>query len=440
MDTTIDKIENSEALIKIKLKEDDYQPRVTQKIKDYSKKANIKGFRPGKVPPGIVKQMYGNSFLLEEINQILSEELNKLLRSEEMQFLGEPIPSDDQENIDWNSQKDFEFTYNIGYAEDFDLKIDKKIKVDYTSIKIDKKVIDETLDNLKKQFGEVTNPGTVGEDDTVYGPVFSADESINQEVSIDLSELNSSTRKKVIGMKVDEEIDLDVNKVFNDKHYFERISRLSTDEIKKVKGKLKLTIKGINHTEPAELNQELFDKTFGKDAVKGMDEFMKKVEETISKNYKSETDHFFDHKLKETLLSKVKIKLPEKFLKKWLVKTNDNISEEMLETEFQGYADELKWSLIRNKILKDNEIKVENAEVVDEAKKMILQQFGGAAVAEQLGEQLDAFADNYLKGENGNNYMKTYNQVQDRKVFEFLKDAVTIKEKSVSLDEFRKLV
>ncbi len=440
MDTIIDKIENSEALIKIKLKEDDYQPRVNQKIKDYSKKATIKGFRPGKVPPGLIKQMYGNSFLIDEINSILSEELNKVLRENDIQFLGEPLPSDDQQSIDWENQKDFEFLYTIGYAEDFDIKIDKKIKVDYNAITIDKKVMDETINNLRKQFGEPLTPEEVGEEDTVYGSLSSTDDSINQEISIDVAELDKGSKKKIIGKKTDESMDIDVNKAFTDKTYFERISRLTKEDLKSSKGKLSFKLKGINRTAPAEINQELFDKTFGKDSVKSEEEFMKKVEETISVNYQKETDQYFDFKVREALVGKLKIKLPEEFLKKWLQKTNENITQESIDNEFGQYADELKWSLIRNHISKSAELKVENPEVVAQAKELILQQFGGAAVADQLGDQLDTFANNYLQGENGNNYMKTFNMVMDNKVFAYLKENITVKEKSVTLDEFRKMI
>lgn len=437
MDTTIDKIENSEALIKIKLKEEDYQPGVTQKIKEYSKKANIKGFRPGKVPTGVVQKMYGTSILLEEVNQVLSKELNKILRDNSIQFLGEPIPTEDQESIDWETQKEFEFVYNIGYADDFELKIDKKLKVEFAKIKIDKKVMDETIQNLQKQFGELNNPEEVGAEDTIFGSLKSGNSEIDQEVSLDVAEFKKP--KSLIGLKIDSPVAIDAKKNFTDATYFQRVTRLSDEDLKASKYKFDFVIKGINRTEPAEVNQELFDKTFGKDAVKTREEFDEKVKEAVAKNYLKEAEHFFDHRVREKLLEKLKIKLPEKFLKRWLLKTNENITEDMLVEEFESYSKELKWSLIRNKIFRENELKVENEEVVDEAKKVIASQFGGIEMAAQLGDQLDTFADNYLKAEDGNNYMKIYNQVQNVKVTEYVKSQITIKEKEVSLNDFRKL-
>jgi trigger factor len=439
LDTTIDKIDNSEVLIKIKLKEDDYQPRVSLKIKDFSKKASIKGFRPGKVPVSLIKSMYGNSFMAEEVNKMISEELNKTLKESDLQFLGEPLAHESQQPIDWETQKDFEFIFNIGYAEPFEIKIDKKVKVDFSKIKVDKKVIDETIGNIQKQFGELSNPEVIGEGDTAFGPIGSEDESINQEVSLDLSEMKPAVAKKFIGLKVNDTIVIDTSTSFKDDSYFERVSRLTADQLKAVKHKLTLTVKGINHTVPAEIGQDLFDKTFGKDNIKDGAEFTSKVTETIEKNYEGESEKFFHYKIREHLTDKTKITLPDGFLKRWLIQSNENITEEVMEEEYIQYTNELKWSLIRNQISKDQSINATYEEVREQAKQMIVQQFGGPAVAQQLGDQLNSMADNYLQAENGDNYMKMQNEILNQRVFEYVASSISAKEKEVSLDEFRKL-
>ena len=439
MDTTIDKIENSEALIKITLKEDDYQPRVSQKIKEFSKKANIKGFRPGKVPPGLIKNMYGQSFMAEEVNKMISEELNKVLKDSELQFLGEPLSHESQPEVNWDTQKDFEFIFNIGYAEPFEIGLSKKVKVDYHKINIDNAVINETIGNLQKQFGEVSNPDIVGEGDTVYGPVTSKNDSINSEVSLDLTEFKNAAAKKIIGKKVEESVEINVATAFKNKDYFLRVSRLTESELKAVKNKVNLAIKGINHTEPAEINQDFYDKTFGKDSVKSDEEFREKVKETIADNYEKEAEKFFHFKIRERLTEKTKIHLPDAFLKRWLIQTNENITNDVIDKEFDQYAKELKWSLIRNQVSKDRELNATYEEVKEEAKRMIVQQFGGPKVADQLGSQLDGMADNYLQGENGDNYMKVHNEIINIKVMEHVANEITAKEKMISLEEFRKL-
>ncbi len=441
MDITLDKIDNNEALIKIKVNEEDYQQGVQQKIKDYSKKASLKGFRPGKVPPGLIRKMYGQSFLVEEINKILSENLTKYIRENELQFLGEPLPvREDFEGIDWDNQKDFEFKYNAGYAGEFDLKIDKKIKVDLAQIKVDDSVIAETIENLRYQFGESQVAEEVAENDTVVGKIVSEALDAEREVSLDLKNLDKAGVKKFASAKVGDKITIDAKKFFKDVEYFKRVVGLTEEDLKTAKHKFDFTIEGITHIEPAPIDQELFDKTFGKGNVDSEDAFKQKVTETISTNYEKEASQFFDYRVKKELGEKAKVTLPDTFLKRWLVETNENMTEELVENEYEVYARELVWSLISAKVAKEQEIKVEHEEVVEEAKQQILQQFGGYGMAEQLGEQLDQFANNYLQAENGDNYMKVYNQVQNRKILDFVKETITVKEKEVSLEEFRKLV
>ncbi len=440
MDISLDKIENNEALIKIKINEQDYQQGVQQKIKEYSKKATLKGFRPGKVPPGLIRKMYGQSFLVEEINKILSEELTKYVRENDLQFLGEPLPvREGFEAIDWDNQKDFEFQYNAGYAGEFDVKIDKKVKVEYPKIKVDDAVVDETIENLQFQFGEPEVVETISEKDTVAGKLAPKSEEFEREVSLDLRQMEKAGIKKLVGEKIGAEITLDAKKFFKDEDYLKRLAGMTEEDVKAAKNKFQFTIQGITHTKPAEVNEQLFEKTFGK-GVDSLDAFKEKVKSTISSNYDRESEQFFDYKLKQQIGEKAKVSLPDSFLKRWLVETNENMTEELVEGEYQVYSRELVWSLISSKLAKEQEIKVEHEDVVAEAKEQILMQFGGHGMAEQLKDQLDQFADNYLKGENGDNYMKVYNQVMSKKILTYVKEAITVKEKEVSLDEFRKLI
>jgi len=440
LDISLDKTENNEALIKVKLIEEDYQQGVDQKIKDYSKKAALKGFRPGKVPPGLIRKMYGQSFLIEEINKILSENLTNYLRESDLQFLAEPLPVKETfESIQWDNQKEFEFQYNAGYASDFDLKIDKKIKVDHAKIKVDESVLTETIENLQNQFGSPEVAEEIAEKDSVVGKISSKALEIERELTIDTKNLSKSGIKKFVGTKVGESVPIDAKKFFEDEEYLKRIAGMTEEDLKTAKNKFDFQVSGITRTRPAAVDQELFDKTFGKGNVDSLDAFKEKVKETISVNYDREADQFFNYKLKEQVRSKAKITLPDSFLKKWLLETNEQMTEELIETEYEMYSKELMWSLISSKIAKEQEIKVEHEEVVQEAKNQILAQFGGYAMADQLADQLDQFADNYLKGENGDNYMKVYNQVQNQKILDFAKSNVTIKEKEVSLEEFRKL-
>ena len=440
MNITLDKIDKTEALIKVSLKEEDYQPAVNRKVKDYSKKANIKGFRAGKVPEGIIRSMYGKSLLAEEVQQVLSRKLSDYIKESDLQFLGEPLPNlEKADAIDWDNQTEFEFEYNLGFANDFSLAIDKKIKTDKYSIKVDETVVQETIENLQRQFGEPEVVQEVKDKDYVFGPVKNSDGSLDKEIKIDTRELEKGSLKKFVGAEENDEISIDPKKLYKSSHLLQQQLGLSDEEYKNIKGKLFLTIKGIERVKEVEVNQELFDKTFGKGAVKTLEEFKAKVKEAVDKNYKNEEEQYFYYKLREQLVDKAKIELPDNFLKKWLKKTNDEMTDEVLEKEYEAYAKELRWSLIRNQVVKNQDLKVENEEVLNEAKNLIRQQFASSGIGDGMEDQMDSFATNYLQGENGDNYMKVYNQVQNAKAMDHIVSEITLKDKEISLEAFRKL-
>ncbi|MEM9857007.1 MAG: trigger factor [Bacteroidota bacterium] len=442
MDITLDKKTSTEALIKVKLKENDYQPNVEEKVKEYAKKANIKGFRPGKVPPSLIKKIYGKSIVAEEINSILSKSLTDYIKEQNIQLIGEPLPDQDKANkINWESQKEFEFDYDIGMVPDFTYDISNKQKVKSYKIELDKKTEKETIDNIKKQFGTVTNPKKAVEGDAFYGEIKENDGDLHNQGIIQFDDLAKKEQKNFLALKPGESIELDIKKAFKDDATISQVLNVGTDKAKEVQGKYTFTLKNINHTEPAEVNQELFDKVFGKDTVKTDEEFLSKVKETVETNYARETSYFLDKTIKDQLVDKTKIEIPNEFLKKWLLISNEGkVTVEDIEKEFDEYVKSLKWDLIKNKVATDAEIKVENDEVVNKAKSLILQQLGGPGAAEQLKDHLDDFADNYLKAENGQNYLKLYGEVRDERIMQYLKENVSITEKKVSLDEFRDIV
>ena len=442
MDITLDKKTSTEALIKVKLKENDYQPNVEEKVKEYAKKANIKGFRPGKVPASLIKKMYGKSIVAEEINSILSRSLSDYIKEQNIQLIGEPLPDQEKANqIDWEAQKEFEFDYDIGMVSDFTYDVSSKQKVKSYKIELDKKTEQETLDNIKKQFGTVTNPEQAQEGDAFYGEIKENDGDLHNQGVIQFDDLAKKEQMNFLALKSGDSIELDIKKAFKDEQTISHVLNVGLEKANEIQGKYTFTLKNINHTEPAELNQELFDKVFGKDVIKSEADFMAKVKGTVEDNYFRETSYFLDKTIKDHLVDKTKIEIPNEFLKKWLLISNEGkVTLEDIEKEFDEYVKSLKWDLIKNKIATDAEIKVDNDEVIDKAKSLILQQLGGPGAAEQLKDHLDDFADNYLKAENGQNYLKLYGEVRDERILKHLKENISITEKKVSLDEFKKLV
>ena len=435
MEIVLDKISNTEALIKISLKQDDYQPKVEEKIKEYSKKANIKGFRPGKVPKTLITKMYGKSILVDEVNHMLSHNVMDYIKENDIQILGEPLPNMEKAAaVDWDTQSEFDFEYSIGMADDFEVKLDKKVKIENFSIKVDAKVIKETIDNLKKQFGTMTNPETSEEGDVLYGEILTEDEEENKKGELDLTKVEKKQLKNFVGKKSEDEIEFNVSKVLKEESDREAFTgSKETTEIK-------FLVKNVNRMIDAEMGQDLFDKTFGKDAVKTEEEFRTKISEVVGKNYDQESENFLNYKIQDEFVEKTKIDLPDEFLKRFIESSNkEKISREDIDRDFEHYAKDLKWSLIKNKISKDNEIKAEHEDVIEEAKTMIRQQFTASGFpADQMESSLDSFVDNYLKGEDGNNYVKLHEKVYNDQVVKFIKESITIKNKEVSPEEFNK--
>ena len=435
MDIQLDQISKTEALIKISLKEADYQQKVEGKLKEFSKKAQIKGFRKGKVPKSLIQKMHGKSILVEEINQMVSQQVTDYIKENKIQILGEPLPNGEKiAQLDWDNAKDFEFEYELGIAPEFDVKLDKKFKVDTFSIKIDDQLMAETMENLKKQFGEVTNPDVSEEGDSIFGQLPSDNEEVKGSL-LNLADVEKKSLKKFIGQKSGDVIEFDLEKTI--KSDIARRTFLGEDHAD-LTGKVKFEVKNINRTTPAEINQDLFDKTFGKDVVKTEEEFTEKIKTSVSENYVNETDKYAEMKIKDTFVEKTKMELPDTFLKKWLETANTNeLTKEQIESEYPLYAKDLKWSLIKSKIAKDNDVKTEHEDVVAEARKMITAQFGSMGMSAALDANIDTFVENYLKGEEGQNYMKLNEKVFNDKVVDLIREKVTIKVKEVSAEEYR---
>ncbi len=439
MEITLDKKNETEGLIKIKLNEGDYRPHVEEKVKDYAKKAQIKGFRQGKVPSGVIRKMFGKSILVDEINHLLSHKLSDYIKDNKLKILGEPIPNQEKATtIDWDSQKDFEFEYQVGLVEEFSYELSPKVKVTEYEIKVNDAVIEETITDLRKRFGKVSYPDTIEINDFLFGDVRAKDGDFRREHAyLDTGKIEKSTQAQFSGIKKEDEVEFDIEKLFASEEDRDQFLGESAPK----KGTFIIKVQSITRTEPAEVNQELFDRVFGKDAAKTEDEFRNKVVETIGDNYRRETSHFTEHQIEDALLERTKINLPDEFLKTWLkISGNGEVTDQVIDREFNQYVRGLKWDLIKNRIADDHQIKVEGEEVRNKAKEMITAQFGGTAFAEEYADKLDGIADNYLSNENGQNFVRLYNQLKNERVMQLIREKISIGQKTVTVDEFKEIV
>jgi len=443
LNITLNKQNSTEGSLNIVLTETDYLPKVEEKVKDYSRKASIKGFRQGKVPAGVIKKMFGKSILVEEVNHLISHSISDYIKNNKLKVLGDPIPNEEKaRTIDWDNQKDFEFEFQIGMVEDFKIDLSTKVKVTSHPIEIDQKVIDETLTDIKRRYGKVSYPEVSEARDNLFGEISVKGSEEKKGSYISIEKIEKKEQKKFIGLKKEEVVEFEVEKALADEAERARALNLSEEEAKQAKGTYVFTVTSVSRVETAELNQELFDKVFGSEVVKTEEEFLSKIRETITENYKRETEHLLDHEIQHYFVDNTKISMPDNFLKTWLKNTSaGKVTDEVLEKEFSQYKESLKWDLIKNQITEEKSITVEGDEVREKAKKQIIEQFGGESIAAQLGSKLDDIANNFLSGQDGKgeNFMRIYNQLRHEKIMKVVKEAITINEKKVSLDEFKKI-
>ncbi len=439
MNITLNQTDSNNAQLKVALEEADYAPKVDQQVKEYSKKAQIKGFRPGKVPAGLVKKMYGKSILVEQINKMLQEEVTKYIRENDVKLLGEPLPDPNQPQIDWDTQKEFEFTYQVGLLPDFELPLDKS--VEGYNIELDQSTVDEAYENLKRQFGKTTNPETSEAGDFIYGDLKQAEGGDFEAKTLIPTKRIVEGQEQFVGVKSGDTIRFNLRKTFGDDNAaLAHVTGLSKDEAANLNGEFEFAVEKINRTEDAELNQELFDKLFGKDEVHTAEEFDAKVRETIEENYKTEADNLLNRNIIDTLVDNVDASLPTEFFKRWLLVTNEGkLTEEQIDENFDKYIRELKWSMIKNKLVADKDLKVSNEEVVDATKQKMLAQFNMPEIPEELAESMNSYAQQHLNQDNGRNYIQEYEQLLAEKVLAKLKEEMTVVEKTITAEDFRNM-
>ena len=447
MNIVKENIDDLNALLKVEIKKVDYEENVEKVLKDYRKKANIKGFRPGMVPIGLVKKMYGKAVQLDEINKLISESIHKYLHDEKIEILGDPLPKDnDQEIINFDTQEDFSFTFELGLAPQFEIKLSKKNKVNNYQIDVDEKMKSDYISNYTRRFGQFKSSEKSVEKDMLKGDIIQLGEknsipedglkAENTTISIDIMK-DEKIKKHFIGKKINDEIDFDLRKALPNDFEIAGILNKKKDEVADVKGKFRFTIKEINRFEPAEIGQDLFNKVYGEGIVNSEDEFMKRVEEEIVNNLKRESDYKVMLDIKKLALEKTDFSLPEEFLKKWLLKVNEKTTAEQIEKEFDSFRSDLKWQLIRNKIAKENEIKISDEELQKEAENITRYQFQQYGLYYASEEQIGNYAKEMLKRED--EAKRIAEKILEEKAIEKLKEVVKLDDKKITADEFNKL-
>jgi trigger factor len=444
MNISTQKIDELNALIKVKVGPEDYEQKVSSTLKEHQKKAQMPGFRPGKVPVGMIKKMYGKSIMVDEINKLLSDSLYKHINEEKLEVLGNPLPKHDEAaNIDWDNQKEFEFSYEVGLAPQLNIDLSKKDKFTRNIVRIDDKLMEKYINDIRKNFGKPSNPEIAEESDVLMGDFVELDNNgeivpggIFKSSTLAVDRIkNTETKKKLTGLKKDDSVELSVSQIGETPSELSALLGITAEQAADLKSNFKFTLKNIARMQPADLNQELFDKVYGPGKINSEEEFKNKIKEELTSMFAVDSDRKLKNDIVEGLLKKVNVKLPEEFLKRWLMVVNEKpLTYEQVNAEFDQYGKSLKWQLLENKILKDNEIKVSNDEALEHTKKLITEQYARYGKMDVTDEELTATANKILSKEE--EAKKIYEGLYDQKAMELFKAVFTIEDKEVSYEEF----
>ncbi len=441
-------IDEMNGLIRVSIEKADYEASVEGALKDYRRKVNMPGFRPGMVPAGLVKKMYGKAAMAEEINKILSDSLSKFIVEEKLDILGEPLPNEEQQkSIDFENDTDFEFLFDIGYSPEVKLTLDKRTKIPYYKIKVSEDLIDQQVEAYAMRFGANEPAEVIEEKETVRGDIsqLDADGNVKENglkaemalISIDIIK-DEEIKKNFIGKKVGDIIVFDIRKAYPNNTELAYLLNIDKKDAENVEGDFKIEVKEIHKFVPAIVNEELFKKVYGEETeIKDEAAFRSKVSEEIALAYESSSDYKFGFDAREVIMGKVKADFPEDFLKRWLIATNKELKQEELDAEFPHFLVDLKWQIIKEKIVKENEIKVEEEEVIALAREVAAAQFRQYGMFDIPVQHLDGFAKQMLEKKEDRN--RLYNKKLDDKVMEVVKSKTAQEEKEVTKEEFEKL-
>jgi trigger factor len=443
MNITKHDIDSLNAEITISVTPNDYESRVNEGIKKVQKQANMPGFRPGKVPTGLIKKQYGTQILVDEINKLLNDTIYKYIEENKLEILGNPLPKD-QTSVDFNKQKDFEFVYQLGLAPDFKVNLDSNNTFTYKTVKVDDELIEKYLKDIRRNYGKPASPEVSGEKDVVFVDINELDETgaikpggIFKSTSVSYERTkNESVKAKLLGLKREDKIVVNINDLYETA--LDKSVSLGIDKemAENVNCNLKLTVKNISRLEDAELNQELFDKVYGPGKINSEEEFRNKIREELGLMFNADSEKFLRTEVEKKLVEKINLQLPDSFLKRWLAVANEKpVTEEEIEKDYPNYAKAMQWRLIENKIIKDNSLKVDAEEAKEEAKAFIRSEYSryGQTPTE---EDLEKISKDLLSKEK--EAQRIFENLYSKKVLNLIKEKCTLQTKEVSYDEFFK--
>ena len=436
-------------VLTITVEKEDYNEKVEKTLKDYRKRANVPGFRPGMAPMGMIKKQYGAAVKVDEINRLLGDKLMEYIRENKIQMLGEPLPNEKQVEQDLSQDGPFTFVFDIAVAPEFKAELTAKDKIDFYTIKVDDKLIDDQVQMYASQAGEFVKADVFSGNDTLTGDLRQLDEKGNtleggittDSAMIMPAYIKDDKQKKLFdGCKPGDIITFNPKKAYPDNDAeVAALLKVNKEDIADMNSDFSYQVTEIRHFQPAEVNQALFDRVFGEGVVSDEKSFREKIAEQLKAQFVSSSDYKFFQDVRAHLEKKVgKLEFPEALLKRVMLQNNKDKGADYVEQNFEGSIKELAWHLIKEQIVAAQEIKVEDEDVKRVAREAIRAQFAQYGMANVPDDVLDNYAEEQLKKrENIDGFV---DRAVDLKMIEKLKTVVKLDEKTVSLDDFNKMM
>ena len=441
MNVTTNKTDDLNAILRVSIKEADYREAVDKTLVDYRKKANIPGFRPGKVPAGLIKKQFGKAIMVEEVNKMLQESVFEHIKKEEMDILGSPLPVV-SDSMDWENQSDFDFDYEVGLSPKFELKISSKTKMTYLKVVADEEMLNRYITDYARRFGTMSYPEVIEENAILKGDFVELAEEgspkeggINLNTTLALDAFTEDTQKELKGKGVNDEMRFNKDS-FKDDFRLAGVLKVEEEALATSSYNFSFTVTELSKIVPADQNQELYDKIFGEGVVKSDEEFKTRIKEDAEKVFVGDSDRKFLTDVKAAMLDKTKFELPEAFLKKWMRTSGEKpLTEEEVEAQFPNMKEDMRWQIMQNRIIADNKIEVKQEELVEFTKQLVLQQMAQYGQMPE-GVDLDQIAKNVLG--NKEEAERIGDQLFESKLMDFFKSSFKVENKELSYDDFVK--
>jgi len=436
MNITRENIDALNAVIKVDIAKEDYTDKVEKILIDYRKSANIPGFRKGHVPMTMVKKQYGKAVLVDEVNKLLQDALNKYLTEEKLDVLGNPLPKA-QDNLDWNADS-FSFEFELGLAPEFDVELKTKKPITQYHIVADDKMIDNQVEQIRKQYGKLISQDTVTKDSEIIGVFVNEEQDINNNATFTLDKFKGKAiEKQFVGAKVGDVVTLNTKGLFEDDHDLMHFLKVSHDDAHGLDIDVNFTINEINTRELADLDQELFDKLFGKDIVTSVTELKEKIKEDSEKQFAQQGDQKFLNDITEYLVENTKFDLPASFLQRWMQTAGEEVMDaDQAKEEYEKSEKSMRYQLIEGKLIENHKLQATFDDLKDFAKQMIKVQMAQFGQMDPSDKELDEIAARILS--NKEEVKRLSDQLMSQNLLNLYKKEVNVKVKEMTYDDFVK--